>query len=228
MEYYRDHKYPNGWTKSRLYDVRLTYRDFGISVGDYELNLEMVRIDEKTGVKNCAWFRDIDGRLVVADLLFEDHNLRLVITEQGFEFFQKPKERRTVKIFISYAREDLDLAKRMFDELTNAGFKPWFDKECLLPGQRWEVGIEQAIRSSNYFIALLSSNSVAKRGFVQKEIRRALNVLEQMPESDIFLIPARLDECHPSHSALEELNWVDMFPDWEKGVEKIIRVIQTG
>jgi hypothetical protein len=49
MEYYRDHKYPNGWTKSRLYDVVLTYHDFGISIGDYELNLELVRIDEKIG-----------------------------------------------------------------------------------------------------------------------------------------------------------------------------------
>lgn len=227
MEYFRDHKYPNGWTKSRLYDVSLTYRHFDISIADYELNLEFVRIDEKNGEKNCAWFEDIDGRLVVAGLLFGDKNIRLVITRQGFEFLQKPKIRRTVKIFISYAREDLDSAKRMFDELKNAGFEPWFDKECILPGQRWEVGIERAIRNSHYFIAFLSSNSVAKRGYVQKEIRRALSMLDQIPEADIFLIPARLDDCYPSHSALEQLNWVDMFPDWEKGLEKIMKVLKT-
>jgi hypothetical protein len=227
MEYYRDYQYPNGWTKSRLYDVFLAYSHFGISVGEYELNLEFVRIDERNGEKNCAWFKDNDGRLVVADLLFEDKDIRLVITDQSFEFLLKPQVHRTVKVFISYAREDLASAKRMFDELKAAGFEPWFDKECLLPGQRWEVGIEQAIRSSHYFIAILSSHSVAKRGYVQKEIRRALEILDQIPESDIFLIPARLSECRPSHIALEQLNWVDLFPDWETGVQKIISLLKT-
>ncbi len=227
MEYYRDSQFPNGWIKSRLYDVFLTYHHFGISVGEYELHLEFVRIDEKNGEKNCAWFRDIDGRLVVADLQFEDKDIRLVITDQGFEFLRKPKERRPVRVFISYAREDYAEAKKLFDKLNAAGFEPWLDKECLLPGERWEVGVEQAIRSSHYFIALLSSHSVVKHGYVQKEIRRALEILEQMPESDIFLIPARLTNCRPSHAALEKLNWVDMFPDWEQGFEKIVKTLRT-
>lgn len=227
MEYYRARQFPNGWIKSRLYDVFLTYRHFGIPLGEYELHLEFVRIDEKNGEKNCVWFRDIDGKLVVADIQFEDKDIRLVITDQGFEFLRKPMVRRTVKIFISYAREDYVEAKRLFDKLRAAGLEPWIDKECLLPGQRWEVGVEQAIRSSDYFIALLSSHSVIKHGYVQKEIRRALEILEQMPESDIFLIPARLTACQPSHSALEKLNWVDMFPDWERGFEKIVKVLKT-
>lgn len=132
------------------------------------------------------------------------------------------------RVFISYAREDMDYARKMFHELVKAAYEPWLDCECLLPGQRWEPTIEQAIRESRYFIALISSRSSAKRGFVQKEISKALDLLEQMPENDIFLIPARLDECEPSHSALRGVQWVDLFPSWEAGVERIIRAFEAG
>jgi hypothetical protein len=132
------------------------------------------------------------------------------------------------RVFISYAREDIDYARKMFHELTKASYDPWLDHECLLPGQRWEPTIEQAIRESRYFLALISSRSSAKRGYVQKEISKALDLLGEIPENEIFLIPARLDECEPSHSALRGVQWVDLFPSWEVGVERIVRALEAG
>jgi hypothetical protein len=132
------------------------------------------------------------------------------------------------RVFISYAREDIDYARKMFYELAKASYEPWLDCECLLPGQRWEPTIEQAIRESRFFVALISSRSSAKRGYVQKEIVRALDLLEQIPENQIFLIPARLDECEPSHSALRGVQWVDLFPSWETGVERIFRALKLS
>jgi hypothetical protein len=73
------------------------------------------------------------------------------------------------KVFISYAREDI-----VFD--------PWFDKESLLLGDEWRIAIVTAIKKCDYFLALLSSNSVQKSGFVQKELREALSALEELPE----------------------------------------------
>ncbi len=128
-------------------------------------------------------------------------------------------------IFISYAREDMALARKIYNDLKNEGLDPWLDSECLLPGERWKVAISQAIKNSRYFLALLSSNSVNREGFVQKEIREALTILDNFPEDAIFVIPARLDNCRPSHTMLHELNWVDMFPDWEPGIKKIINAV---
>jgi hypothetical protein len=227
MEYSRDHIYPNGWTKSRLFEVFLTHHHFGITDEEYELNVEFVKIDEKNGERNCTWFKDTDDRLVVAQLQFEDRELRLAITGQGFELIRKPPAHRKVKVFICYAREDLESAKRMFANLKEEGFQPWFDQEGLMPGQRWEIGIEKAIRTSQYFIPLLSSHSVEHTGYVQKEILRALEILERMPPSGIFIIPSRLDNCSPSHPELEKLNRVDMFPDWDAGLQKILKVLKT-
>jgi hypothetical protein len=38
------------------------------------------------------------------------------------------------------------------------------------------------------FLALLSQNSVTKRGYVQKELSEALDILDEFPSSEIFII----------------------------------------
>ena len=52
-----------------------------------------------------------------------------------------------------------------------------------------KLEIESAIRSADAFIACLSMKSISKRGFLQKEIRHALNVLGPLPPGQIYLIP---------------------------------------
>jgi FlaA1/EpsC-like NDP-sugar epimerase len=126
------------------------------------------------------------------------------------------------RIFISYAREDLDLAERLYTDLIRAGLEPWFDKKCLFPGQTWGPHIKRAIRESDFFLALLSSKSVSKRGYVQRELKEALDVLDEFPENEIFIIPARLDNCKPSHEKIYELHWVDLFPSYDDGLRNIL------
>ena len=132
------------------------------------------------------------------------------------------------KIFISYAREDYGIAKKLYDDLKAGGVDPWMDKFDLLPGQKWKSAVSSAIKSCQYFLLLLSSTSVSKQGFVHKEMRLAVEVLDSLPESDIFIIPARMDDCRPSHEILEELQWVDLFPSYETGLKDILRVVKSG
>jgi hypothetical protein len=128
-------------------------------------------------------------------------------------------------IFISYAREDKEGAKRIYDDLKLLGANVWLDQESLLPGQKWKIAIKQQIRSCRYFLAVLSQNSVNKKGYVQKELAEALDILDEFPESDIFIIPIRLNECKPSHERLNDIHWTDMFPDWNMGLSKICSAI---
>jgi len=130
------------------------------------------------------------------------------------------------KIFISYAREDSDQAIQLSNDLKQNDFEIWFDKEKLLPGEKWEVSIKKAIKNCNIFIALLSNHSVKKSGYVQKELNTALQLLDEIPESQIFLIPARLDDCLPSHEKLRDLNWIDLFDSYEEGLNKIAYAIK--
>ena len=131
-------------------------------------------------------------------------------------------------IFISYARENIDVAQNIFSDLKNAGFDPWLDKNALLPGQNWKIEIKKAIKDCSQFLALLSSKSLSKRGYVQKELKVAFEVLDKIPDSDIFVIPARLDECRPSHEKLNELQWVDLFPSYKEGLKKILQALRPN
>ena len=106
-------------------------------------------------------------------------------------------------VFISYARENKGVAMQLYEDLKDAGVSPWIDVEDLLPGEDWRLGIRRAIENSTFFLALLSVCSLAKRGFVQKELRLAYEVLDELPNGHIFLIPIRLESCDPTDERIK-------------------------
>ena len=137
-----------------------------------------------------------------------------------------PEEvRKDTKVFISYAREDIAYAVRLFVRLEEAGFRPWIDEHSLLPGESWGEAIDGAIRSADFFIACLSRDSVAKRGYVQREFRKALDLWTEKLDSDIYLIPVRLDDCEVP-VALSRFQWVDFHHG--AGWPDIMRAITEG
>ena len=147
------------------------------------------------------------------------------ILENSFE--QAPRQQdKPWDVFVCHAKEDRKSALTLYHELRQSGLTPWMAYEDILPGQDWEYEIEQALTQSRYVLALLSSNAVSRKGFIQKELAHALDVLDGLPKSSIFLIPARLDECEPLDGRLQRLHWVDLFPDYDRGLKKILRVLK--
>ena len=126
------------------------------------------------------------------------------------------------RVFISYARQDYESAIILYNDIKNVGLNPWLDKEDLLPGQSWDLEIRKAIKKSKYFIALFSSTSVQKRGYIQKEFKRALDILDEFPEGEIFAIPARLDDCDIPYERFRSIERVDLFPTWEDGMKRLL------
>ena len=98
-------------------------------------------------------------------------------------------------VFISYAREDTKAAERLYQDLKSAGAIPWRDKDAIRAGENWKVAIRKAIRINRYFVPIFSSNSVEKIGYIQKEFKYAIDNYDKFPESQIYIIPARLDDC---------------------------------
>lgn len=128
-------------------------------------------------------------------------------------------------VFISYAREDQAWAERLYMDLRKQEIDAWLDVRCIPAGANWEHEIKKAIRASRYFILLLSTHSITKRGFVQKEMKEAIDALQEFPKGQIFLIPARLDKSEPIDDELRELNWVDLTPDYHSGLARILSSI---
>ena len=104
-------------------------------------------------------------------------------------------EKRLLKVFLCHASADKPKVRELYRTLKRRGVQPWLDAEDLIPGQNWEVEIPKALLSSDAIIICLTPNSVDKEGYVQKEIKFALDKAMEMPEGRIFIIPARLEEC---------------------------------
>lgn len=124
----------------------------------------------------------------------------------------EPVDPRSRTVFICHAKEDADRAAAIYETLTDRGHRPWMDKHDLLPGQDWDREIRRAIRKSDFFLACISKTSVSKRGYVQKEVRFALDVLGEIPPGQIFLIPIRLESCSIP-AEIEHLHWIDLNDD---------------
>jgi hypothetical protein len=131
----------------------------------------------------------------------------------------------TAQIFLSYAREDEEKVENLYQKLSDAGFKPWMDKKDILPGEMWKSSVQKAIRHSGFFLVCLSANSIDKRGWIQREIRDALDIWQAMLDSDIYLIPVRLEDCEVPER-LRDFQWVKLFE--EDGWTRLVKAIQVG
>jgi hypothetical protein len=129
-----------------------------------------------------------------------------------------------IRAFLCHASPDKEAVRQLYRRLQQDSILPWLDEEELLPGQDWALEIKRAITKSDVVIACISKSSVTKFGFVQKEIKHALDLADERPEGAIFLIPIRLEECEMPER-LRRLHYVDVFR--EGGYERLLRALRA-
>jgi SOS-response transcriptional repressor LexA len=119
-------------------------------------------------------------------------------------------EHRKLKVFLCHSRDDKPKVRKLYRRLVDDGFEAWLDEAKLMPGQDWDLEIRKAVRSSDVVLVCLSNSSTTKEGYVQKEIRFALDIADEKPEGTIFLIPIRLENCSVPNR-ISRFQWVDLF-----------------
>ena len=139
--------------------------------------------------------------------------------------------KKSLQIFIAHGSEDKPQVRQLYAKLKEAGYKPWLDEEDLLPGQNWRDEIPEALKNSDLFLACLSSTSISKRGYIQKEFKMAMEILAELPPGTIYLIPLKLDDCEIPELRqseyglnLRDIQWLDYWKP--KGFEKLIKAIE--
>lgn len=115
---------------------------------------------------------------------------------------------RPLRIFLCHSSADKSVVRNLYYRLKNDEFDPWLDEKKILPGQNWQLEIKKAVRNTDIVIVCLSRSSVSKRGFVQTEIKMALDVADEQPEGTIFIIPLKLEECDIP-DRLNQWQWVN-------------------
>jgi len=130
---------------------------------------------------------------------------------------------RQLRVFLCYARDDIVAVRELYHSLINDNVDAWLDKENILPGQNWECEIKKAVRTSDAVLVCLSM-IFNQQGFRQKEVRLALETMDKQPQGEIFIIPARLEECENLES-LSQWQWVDLFA--QDGYERLMSALKV-
>jgi formylglycine-generating enzyme required for sulfatase activity len=129
------------------------------------------------------------------------------------------------RIFLCHASEDKAQVREVYHRLRAIdGFEPWLDEEDLLPGREWAREIPRALQTSDFIVIFLSRNSVAKRGYVQREMKLALDAWQELPGGAIHTIPVRIDACDVPES-FRRYHWANLFES--NGFDRIVRAIRA-
>jgi hypothetical protein len=127
-------------------------------------------------------------------------------------------------VFLCHSSGDKERVRDLYWRLKHDNVACWFDEEDLLPGDDWDREINRAIRRSKYVLVCVSRASVTKAGYVQKELKKALDVADEQPEGVAYIIPVRLEECEIPER-LTRWHWVDLFKDG--AYERLIRRLKA-
>lgn len=129
-----------------------------------------------------------------------------------------------LRIFLCHSSGDKPIVRDLYRRLKSDGFVPWLDEEDLLAGQDWEIEIPATVRACDVVLVCLSKSSITKSGFVQKEIKLALDVADEKPEGTIFMIPVRIEEIDVP-ARLRRWQWVNLFQ--ENGYQQLVRALKA-
>jgi PKD repeat protein len=91
-----------------------------------------------------------------------------------------------MKVFLSYAWEDKDIAEQVNLALVGAGCEVFFDQTSLTPASDFNSRIRQSVRDSDLFIFLVSPDSVAKSAYALTELKFAQ---EKWPHPKDYVLP---------------------------------------
>jgi len=124
------------------------------------------------------------------------------------------------KVFISYSHKDSKVADALYRMLSKQGWDVWSDRK-LKVGDDWQEEIEQALRESDYFIFVLTPNSIESQS-TNFEMGVALS-----RQDESYVIPVLLKNAKvpPQLSSLRYLDGRNV--DTSKLGEQISQIIKN-
>jgi TolB-like protein/tetratricopeptide (TPR) repeat protein len=115
-------------------------------------------------------------------------------------------------VFLSYASQDAEAARRICDSLRAAGIDVWFDQSELRGGDAWDRQIRKQIHDCGLFIPIISANAHARvEGYFRLEWKLAVDRSHLIAPDRTFLLPVVIDETPQTDERIpdrfRELQW---------------------
>ncbi|TMI00246.1 MAG: toll/interleukin-1 receptor domain-containing protein, partial [Betaproteobacteria bacterium] len=82
----------------------------------------------------------------------------------------------TKAVFMSYASQDAEVARRLCEALRAVGLDVWFDQSELRGGDVWDASIRRQIKECALFVPVISANTQAREeGYFRLEWKLAVD-----------------------------------------------------
>lgn len=108
-------------------------------------------------------------------------------------------------VFLSYAREDAEAARRVADALRAFGVEVWFDMSELRGGDVWDQKIRRQIKECALFMPVISSQSDQRgEGYFRLEWKLAVERTHLLAEGMPFLFPVVVDDTSEASASVPE------------------------
>lgn len=129
------------------------------------------------------------------------------------------------QVFLSYAHEDLETVRKVYQGLLDRGLKVWFDETNLGAGT-WKDKIIKAIARSRYFVICLSNAALRKTGdetpgFQDKELNTAYEIALTQSEKEFIIVPVRLEDCDRGDHRTSVFNQYNLFNNFEAALDRL-------
>ena len=115
-------------------------------------------------------------------------------------------------VFLSYARDDADAARRIAEALRAAGIEVWFDQSELRGGDAWDANIRRQIKECALFVPVISQHTRARaEGYFRREWKLGVERTHDMAEDVAFIVPIVVDDTPDAQSRVpdkfREVQW---------------------
>lgn len=122
----------------------------------------------------------------------------------------------TPRVFLSYARADSEFVSRLACDLATAQITAWMDARDIVPGNRWDVSVETALREATDVVLILSPGACTSQN-VMDEVSFAL-------ANNTRVLPLLYLDCEIPFR-WERIQRIDMSSDYASGFATLLETL---
>jgi tetratricopeptide (TPR) repeat protein len=138
-------------------------------------------------------------------------------------------------VFLSYASQDAEAAKRIAEALRAAGVEVWFDQSELRGGDAWDGMIRKRIKECTLFVPVITPNTNARaEGYFRLEWKLAVDRSHLMADDAPFLFPVVIGDVTDAAARVpdkfREVQWTRLRLDETPGelAGRVARLLRDG